>query len=347
MLPCFVTIPLRPASGKIPSLPGPGKGTPGTKLPPAPSAEDLAKYEKLCTAIAEEPGVVGHRLLLADICLRLGRKQEAKAVLVKAMEREPASRPAALAILRGFLSEREMANLPIVEASIPFWEDAARVLSYPLAGNGPVLLIGGAIVFAILGLLVKTASIYFWLPMVLGAGYLASYMMTIIENSARAQRTPPDYPDFANFWDSILGPFWIAVCSCLIPMALPIAYVLLFGPNLGVLLTLPVGLAYLPMALIAGAIFQSAWQPLNVPLIIRAIRVTAREYFPAVLAIYGLTFVNGIASVLAEAALPGALAALAVEGIGLYFLMVEMDILGRIYFNHSRKIGWFDSPRDF
>ncbi len=303
---------------------------------------DLIKeYQRIRRAVRDEPGVVGYRLLLGDLCIRMGRKEEAREVLTQVMDLDPRSRDSALEHLRSILSEKEIASIPIRQARVPFYTNSARILSYPFRGNGWALLLGGGIVFAGMDFLARISTIFFWVPLLMIAGYLASYMLTIIETSGRGNPNPPDYPDFTSIWDSILGPFWLAFSASLIPLVLPIGYWLEFGLNAGMVPLIALGVVYWPMALIAGAIFQNALAPLNVVLVARGIRVTAVEYFPAVAAIYGLAFVNWLVSYLTREVLPGPLSLLATEVIGLYFMMVEMHILGCIYYNHERALGWF------
>ncbi len=321
-----------------------GGTPPGDSAQSQPNADLLAHYERLRHAVEEEPHVTGHRLFLAEICLRLGRKEEAKGILLKASELDPSVRTEVRKLLGSAVNESELAGAVNLEDQVPFYQDAANVLRYPLRGNGPVLLIGGGVVFTALQFLLQLTTIFAWIVALIIAGYVFSYMMSIINSASQGEKEPPDYPDYMDFWDSILGPFWTFCCAGLVPLGLPLAYLIAFGPDLLVILPmLAMGLLYWPMALIAGAIFGNSWAPLNVPLVIRAIRITAGEYFPAVLAIYGLIFFDWLLAFLVHLVLPGLVAVLAAQVVGLYFMMVEMSILGRIYFNHQHKIGWFRS----
>jgi len=46
-----------------------------------------------------------------------------------------------------------------------------------------------------------------------------------------------------------------------------------------------------------------------------------------------------------EAFLHPLLSLFAVQTAHLYFMMVEMNILGRIYYNHEKDLGWFVAPK--
>ncbi len=328
--------------GTGPASPPPGGASrdPGYK----PSQEDLREaYNRLRELVSQDPGATANWILLVDTCLRLNRKEEAKAQAIKAIERDPRCREAMVEVMKGQISESEIAKLPQGKLRQPFYQEAASVLTYPFRGNGPALLIGGGVVFTALALLYKVMGVFCWLPILITAGYLASYMMTIIDSSGRGNREPPDYPDFMNFGDSIIGPFWIATCASLFPAVFPLGYIFLCGINLGVIPFVALGLFYWPMALTAGSIFQSCMPVMNPALVIRAIRACGVEYLLGVLVVYGLVLVSWLAQVLADMALPALASHVAIQVLGLYFLMVEMHILGCIYKNHDEEIGWFSS----
>jgi hypothetical protein len=332
-----------------PRPPGGRRAAPGEVKPlagqlSAPPPELMNEYQRIRRAVREEPKTVGHLLLLGDVCIRLGRKAEAKEILLRAIDLDPRVTDSALGHLRTILGEKEIQHLSLRQARIPFYSDAARVLSYPLRGNGWAILVGGGVVFTAMGFMARISTVFFWLPLIMIAGYIASYMMTIIETSGRGEHQPPDYPDFTSIWDSILGPFWVAFAASLIPLSLPVLYWMEFGLNPGILPLIALGILYWPMALMTGAIFQNALAPLNVLLVARGIRTTAAEYFPAVMAIYGLVFMNWLVNYLTQEILPGLLGLMFVEVIGLYCMMVEMHILGCIYYNHERALGWFVRP---
>lgn len=349
MIASLVSLPPRRNTGTRPppALPGapasPAGGGAGANIVTAvKSPEELREqYVRLRKAVAEEPDDVGHWLLLADTCLRLGRTEEAKGLLVKTVEREPRCRSAALDLLGQYLGERDLARVQLGAERTPFYQDAAAILNYPLRRNGPALLVGGGLVFTGLAVLSRITTIFFWIPALFTLGYLASYTMTIIESSSRGNPDPPDYPDFSNFWDSVLGPFWIAVSASLIPSALPVAYLLVVGPNFGVAPCIALGLIYWPMALVAGATFQSALVTLDLPRVVRAIRICGKEYFLGILVMYGLVLVSILFCLLAEMVLHWLASAVMVQILGLYFLLMEMHLLGRIYRNHEPEIGWF------
>jgi len=288
---------------------------------------------------------MSHRILLGELCLRLGRKQEAKQILTRTAQMDPGTLPRVKGLLGSVLSQKELDSFFIQPAPTPFHQDASAILSYPFKGNGPVLLIGGGLVFSVFYLLFMISTLFAWIMFLFIAGYMSSYMITIIDASAQGKRNPPDFPDYVEFWDSILNPFGLACAALLIPVVLPAAYLLALGHNFGVVPFIVLGLIYLPMALIVGAVSRNGFTPLNVPLVVKGITITYREYFPAILVVYGLYFVDFLIGLTIEMVLPALVSLLVVQTIGLYFLMVEMNILGRIYYNHRFSLGWFRPRR--
>src|SRR2546422_10487732 len=114
--------PLRPATSPLllPTTPPPEHV--GIISAPVQSPEELRdQYLRLRNVVREEPAVNGHRLLLASLCLRLGRKQEAKEVVKRLIELDPSSRPAALEILRGHLTEADLARVPVGSERTPLY----------------------------------------------------------------------------------------------------------------------------------------------------------------------------------------------------------------------------------
>jgi hypothetical protein len=264
------------------------------------------------------------------------------------VERDPQARAPMVEVLRRHLTESEVSRMSLAGERIPFHRDAGGVLRYPLRGNGPPLIIGGGLLFTGLVYLACFSfrlefplGLFFWIPGLGAVGFLTSYMMAIIESAGHGNQDPPDYPDFTNIWDSVLGPFCTAVCASLIPAVPPAAYWLLVGADFGLAPFVALGLVYLPMALIAGTILQSSLAALNLPLVVKAMRAAGKEYFLGVGVIYGLVLLNWLAREGVYELLPSIFAEAIAQTVGLYFLLVEMHILGRIYLNHDRAIGWF------
>lgn len=208
---------------------------------------------------------------------------------------------------------------------------------YPLRGSGLVLLAVGTLFFGLMHSLPGSG-----LFSLLGSGYIAAYMFKIITDTARGQLEPVDFPDFTNLFDDVLLPMirmLLVNLFCFAPAALAFYFGFLrleegaspLGPGLLVALLGLLGLAYLPLALLSVAMNGSI---LGVyPGIVLRLLAHLRGEYAAVLGVL-------LGSVLLEMACNGLLGRLPLLGglitgcVGLYFTMVNMHIIGLIFYKH-------------
>lgn len=215
--------------------------------------------------------------------------------------------------------------------------------SYPLRKGGWLLLLVGAVFFLVLDFLSRAPLVGVFVAVFTG-GYLCAYMMKIIGSSAKGDEDLPPWPEFRDFWDDILAPFFsvlIVVACAFVPAG---GYFLV--ASRGGALSAPVllalgacGLLCIPMALIALTIFGLGGA-LNPFLVVGSIFRVLGQYLVAcvVLAVLvGLRVAS--ATYFAEF---GLLVGPVVDGLlSLYFLIVEMRILGLIYYANEERLGWF------
>ncbi|KPJ61824.1 MAG: hypothetical protein AMS15_05760 [Planctomycetes bacterium DG_23] len=225
-----------------------------------------------------------------------------------------------------------------------FWAALPYALVYPLNPKGLVLLVGGTIFFTLVGFLGRF-PILGLIVALFAIGYLAAYMFSIIEATATGEDLPPDWPSFTNFIDDILRPFGLLIVTILFSFGPFFIYAALFeakgtAPQSAIgWLLLVYAIVYLPMALIAMAIVQSL-AALNPVLIIGSIFKVPLHYFGALIflgLIYVPRFLGGRAGV---PHIP-IFSALVSQFISLYFLMVEMRVLGLLHRYNEEKLGWF------
>jgi hypothetical protein len=250
-----------------------------------------------------------------------------------------------------------------VEDIPEFFAAMRSAFAYPFQGDGWILIIAGGLFFTVLGLsryvmgfgfLVMAAAL---VVSVFAAGYLFSYLQRIITTSAAGEKQLPDWPDFSGF-DDVIGPclqFGAAIFGCFLPA---IAVLILAGSDsewAGQLIwpALLFGCFYLPMAFLAVAMFDTV-TALNPILIIPSITRVFKEYLVAcglLILILALRFgINVLFSVLflpmthdIGMMIVGALVQGLISGfLGLYFLTVEMRILGLLYYTKKAELGWFN-----
>lgn len=223
--------------------------------------------------------------------------------------------------------------------------------AYPVRGHGWSIILGGAILlwgvdllagFA-MGLVASVAMALLWLLLVVfGTGYLAAYMFSIIQHSARGEEALPDWPDFGDFWNDMFLPFLRLIGTLLFCFG-PALFLdrWLAGDEVGWLywLAFSAGLLYAPMALIAVAQFDSiaAVSPL---LVIPSILKTFGQYIIACLVLGVAVGFGAVGPEWAGQFIPW-FGGLISWCLSLYFLFVQMRILGALYHCNEDRLNWF------
>ncbi len=230
-----------------------------------------------------------------------------------------------------------------------------EAFAYPFRGMGWAVLAAGAVCFWVLNaLLAFPSSGYFGIFKLLLAigigGYLCAYMIRIIGSSADGREELPDWPELTNFWDDILRPLLLVISTALFSFLPLIVHVLSFAWSAPGDATYPRdalywlclgwGLMYLPMALIAVALFDS-FMALNPLVVIGGILKTLPAYLFAAAIFFVCYFVSAWVKELISAAVP-VVGSLIAGAVALYFLMVEMHVLGLLYNTHAKRLGWFE-----
>lgn len=223
-----------------------------------------------------------------------------------------------------------------------FFGSLPSVFSYPLKGNGLILLFGGTIFYTLLN--VATAIIRFGLISlgltVMSVGYLVAYMQSIVTATINHEDEMPTWPDVSNYYDDLLVPFLRFIAICAIFLGPGILAERLVSPELGNILQL-LGLFVLPMGLLTVSVADSL-SGLNPVIIVTSICKIPGAYLIACGTLFVVVMLEaGIDYVLKSLGMP-----LVTSGIqtlvGLYGFSVEMRILGLLYSTNERKLAWFD-----
>lgn len=214
--------------------------------------------------------------------------------------------------------------------------------AYPFKGNGLILLITGTIFFGLLDLLANSRITMASLPAlflrIIMYGYLFAYMQKIIGASANAEDEPPTWPEVTEIYQDIFQPFFLflgVVLACFLP-----GIVLAISSPLGGLGLMMAGAIYFPMAVLAVAMADSLGG-LSPTVVVPSILKVPGQYAVAVLLCGVLVFVRGVLpSFLNQMGIP-LVPGLLLNLCALYLIMVEMRILGLLYYTNSEKLGWF------
>ena len=216
---------------------------------------------------------------------------------------------------------------------------------YPFKGSGIILLVMGGVLFWLMWIAV--ALLFAGLVVFFIAGYLCAYMLKIINATANGEDELPDWPRFADFWEDIVGPYFMVALTNLLsflPAVLFFAYtVYVQAPQLPAFFALlGVGLFFLPMNLLTVAVFNSL-AGLNPFRVIRAIAKTFGGYLVAC-AVISLIVALRVYSPILTSLIPVPVVGRVLEGIlSFYLLTVEMRILGLLYRCYAKRLAWFET----
>lgn len=239
-------------------------------------------------------------------------------------------------------SQRWVVQHPKVEAD-SFFALIPGAFVYPLRGNAKYLLLMGAVLFSVLQIMAMV-PFYGILAALLALGYMASFMFEVVGNSASGYLDMPGWPSLSSFYEDVFLPAaWLIVtfATCMLPYIV----VLIWGTTadrdvalLGLVLR-TIGLACFPMALL-GVALNRTLSALNPLVIVAAIVRVPLEYAT----ICALIFT---ASVLRYAALDQLMAAVPFLGfllqtaLSIYLIVVQMRLLGLLYYTKAEALGWF------
>ena len=244
-------------------------------------------------------------------------------------------------------------------ADLSFQQQVKGVFKYPFGKGGLALLIIGSLMFFGLDVLVTWGWKFRFIMLkavssvgilaLFSAGYLCAWLQKILFATAEGEDDVPGWPDFMDWKDDIVMPFRLAIA----------AFVASFGPAFGYLIfhavndsemRLPVlfplfalGFIYFPMALLAVAMSNN-WLAVNPLVVMPAIARLNLQYVVACVVFFGMVLVRFVSESLLHAVLPiPVLPGLISSFIALYFLCVEMRLLGLLYFTNKKRLGWFSA----
>jgi len=238
---------------------------------------------------------------------------------------------------------------PILSQEPSFWESLPRIVIYPLQKDGFVILILGAILFAIaypvatrLRLLGYRGLIFAILLGLIITGYLCRYLLSVISDSALGKLSPPTWADFVpgSFVEETLGALFKFVAPAALSYAPAIAYYF-FGPkelNNTFAILAAAGSLYFPMGLLAVAFFDdpSALNP--IPIIRSMFRVPFRYLVTCIIFMLLLYLIYlGQKHVIIPVVIVGSLIR---WFILLYLWTMTLHLLGMFYYTNRHKLRW-------
>ena len=223
----------------------------------------------------------------------------------------------------------------------PFFPEIFKAFLYPIREGGIWIVIIGGIFFWV-AQLIAAMSLFGLLMTIFISGYFSAYMIKIINSSAFGHTKLPDWPDFMDFFESILRPFFLVFVTSVVsflPAVLYMFFMIPRGAPPNVFYALIIfGLLYQPMGLLAVAIYNTI-TALNPLLVLPSILRILAEYIVTCVVLILLIYARQIASIFIVAFVPFVSMPI-ISILTLYFLAVQMRILGMIYYTSRERLGW-------
>ena len=219
-----------------------------------------------------------------------------------------------------------------------FYEKLPGAFGYPFTNWGWFnILVGGVFFWMVqFAMMFSLRAIVIAVP---AFGYLGAYLIAIANKSGDGDDELPGWPPLTA---GLVSTFFLFVGTTLFSFLPVIAYVLailfLGAPLRFIILPAYLTLFFLPMATLRVAMFQTA-EALHP---VETVRSMLRVPTPYMVACLILFFILGVRIIFTAA-----LAAVPVLGgimesiLGFYLMILEMRILGLIYYAYQDRLDWF------
>jgi hypothetical protein len=242
---------------------------------------------------------------------------------------------------------------PKIKKQQDFYELLPKAFVYPFKRDGLILLVTGTVFFGLLNALVGGpvmggffAGGYVVILRLFALGYLISYMKAIVAVSAYGEDEMPKWPDFSDFYDDIMHPILLFFASALLCFAPVLVYMWYVDYDLPGWETFwyytlwALGFAAMPICLLATFLHETvfALNPLvlvvtifRVPIEYLVLCVVLAMLFACRLLVKYVALQTDIVPVIPSF----------VDGfLSLYFLAVEMRIIGLLFNTRRKKLRW-------
>jgi hypothetical protein len=223
-----------------------------------------------------------------------------------------------------------------------FYQSLGEIVIFPLTSAGIWLLLLGTVFHMIL----DYAAQYSVHVSIVASGYLIAYFQKIISATTQGEEELPGWPDFAEWWVDLLRPLLMFLCAAAVAFLPAIIYglmILVNGTPLTMSVMLPLatwGLIYLPMAILSVTVKDNflAVQPRAV---ISGFVKLGGQYILSTLVLSTMVLAriilaNYVTGAISLPVVPELLIGL----ITIYFVAVEIRLIGLMYFLNRSEFGW-------
>ena len=223
-----------------------------------------------------------------------------------------------------------------------FFKAVLQSFVYPVRGDGLIILIIGT-VFLVISDFLAWVPIAGWIVGGLVSVYFVAYLVDVIKETAIGENQLPQFPAI----DDIVRPFGYFLLAFFVYLAPAWGYWIFAGgidgrhePAVLNLLLLS-GLFCIPMALLRAAVFNNAWDMLNVFALLSSI---TRIFLPYLLigALLTGSFFLAERYDPTSGSLPLYVSYPLATLVFLYFSVLQARLIGVLYLTRKEQLGWFE-----
>jgi len=233
--------------------------------------------------------------------------------------------------------------------AVTFGQEMSRAWAYPFKGDGTMILLAGTVFFAISGFAQRYMFLIGLMIFVGTTGYWTAYAQKVASSSAQGEDEPPTWPDFSDYFQDIIIPFFQGAALFffyLAPFFAALAWLPKDEPTTlliaGALLLL--ALFLMPMAWLAVSVHESI-AGLNPLFVIPSILRVPGQYSVVVILLIFVVGLNMALEWMFDRMRVPILPWLLSSFISLYFMMVMCRMLGAMYYRNRETLAWFKARR--
>jgi hypothetical protein len=176
-----------------------------------------------------------------------------------------------------------------------------------------------------------------------GSLYILAYMAKIIRKTSKGDMDFPDWPEFADFWYSIVRNGLLVLTAAAISF-FPVILVIIFispsslGGTVLLLLFFLIGSPYFSMAVLAAVKQDTFSACINFPLILQAILKIKKHYFKSLIALWAFGFIGSILYFILVRSFFPVIGLSLFWVVAIYFTLIDGYILGNIFYINQKNL---------
>lgn len=296
--------------------------------------------------VTEAPAIHGQKIRIGSMDFTLDAPELAapKKTASLRVNVVPATPVQTVPMPMGQSAAAAIASLPELQEEPGFYRRIPGSFAYPFRKSGVIMLVIGALFF----LVIEFVGRFSFYLSVFGAAYLFAFMQKVISHSAQGEDEMPPWPELTDMISDIVLPCLMLVACFAIAIGPGLALLFFSGDNPGLAIAgwtaLGLGAIYLPMALLAVAVsdnFLALSPHIVAPSIVRLF-VPYTVTFIVVAFLVAIRYLaDATEAMIPREAIAARIShAVAMGFVSLYFLTVEMRILGLFFRSYREKLGW-------